>query len=121
MSASDDERRDFADRLRKMPLDTGVQHGLLAISRAMYPENRERFEHEFGHGTSSSKRDFLADLIDRPTCHMDLTETIVTVYGEICIWKCSVCGQECEEINGVYEYCPHCGAEVLDGTVDSSD
>ena len=112
---SDEERRAMADSLRH---DAAYENGSLSewwgrlqyiiLDEDDFPNPEKLFNS-------------LADLIDRPTCHMDLTETIVTVYGEICIWKCSVCGQECEEINGVYEYCPHCGAEVLDGTVDSSD
>lgn len=55
-----------------------------------------------------------ADLIDRPTCHMDLTETVETDKGKVRVWECSGCGREHEETNGAYGYCPHCGAEVVD-------
>lgn len=57
----------------------------------------------------------LAELIDLPTCSMDKTESLKTEGGEtVNVWECSTCGQECEEINGSYEFCPHCGAEVVD-------
>ena len=57
----------------------------------------------------------LAELIDLPTCSMDKTESLKTEGGEtVNVWECSNCGQECEEINGSYEFCPHCGAEVVD-------
>ena len=55
----------------------------------------------------------LADLIDRPMCLMDLTETMRTDCGDVHVWECDRCGQECEEVNGSYEFCPHCGAEVV--------
>lgn len=54
----------------------------------------------------------LADLIDRPTCRLELTD--VETYGNIKvrIYECSECGRTCEEIYGKYERCPHCGAVV---------
>lgn len=54
----------------------------------------------------------LADLIDRPTCLLELTD--VETYGNIKvrIYECSECGRTCEEIYGKYERCPHCGAVV---------
>lgn len=56
----------------------------------------------------------LADLIDRPTCRLELTA--VETYGNIKvkIYECSECGGSCEEIYGKYAHCPHCGAEVID-------
>lgn len=56
----------------------------------------------------------LAELLDHPTCTMEKTDYYKTESGEtVNVWECSNCGQECEEINGSYEFCPHCGAEVL--------
>lgn len=54
----------------------------------------------------------IADLIDRPTCRLELTD--VETYGNIKvrIYECSECGRTCEEIYGKYERCPHCGAVV---------
>lgn len=56
----------------------------------------------------------LADFIDRPTCHLDLTD--VETHGNVNVrcYECSECGRPCEEIYGKYERCPHCGAEVVD-------
>lgn len=57
---------------------------------------------------------FLVHLIDWPTCHMDATDSTHTIDGElVVVWECSNCGQEHEEVNGAYEFCPHCGAEVV--------
>lgn len=59
--------------------------------------------------------DALADLIDQPMCSMDKTDSYEAERGEIVnVWECSKCGQTCEEINGSYEFCPHCGAEVYE-------
>lgn len=121
---SNDERRDFARRLREIPLGTGVQHGLLALSRAMYPTNRERFDHQFGHGNSSSKRAFLVGAVERPTC-----EDI----GDERAFVCSDCHCRVDRWHGDVEtdpitptmmvsvvgpisphYCPNCGAEVVE-------
>lgn len=57
--------------------------------------------------------EILADLIDRPTCSLDLTD--VETYGnvKVRIYECSECGRTCEEIYGKYERCPHCGARVV--------
>lgn len=48
------------------------------------------------------------------TCHFDQTDEIPTISGMIRVWECSDCGRECEELNGVYEYCPHCKAKVVE-------
>lgn len=57
----------------------------------------------------------LAELIDLPTCSMNKTGSLKTEGGEtVNVWECSNCGQECEEINGSYEFCPHCMAEVVE-------
>ena len=48
------------------------------------------------------------------TCHFDQTDKIPTTSGMIRVWECSNCGRECEELNGVYEYCPHCKAKVVE-------
>lgn len=56
----------------------------------------------------------LADLIDRPTCRLELTD--VETHGNVKVrcYECSECGRPCEEIYGKYERCPHCGAVVTD-------
>ncbi len=56
----------------------------------------------------------LADLIDHPTCRLELTAVETHGNTEVRIYECSECGRTCEEIYGKYERCPHCGAEVLE-------
>lgn len=45
------------------------------------------------------------------TCHMDMTEE---GEGRYRMWECGECGHSCEDVFGSYEYCPHCGAKVVD-------
>ena len=48
------------------------------------------------------------------TCCLDLTETIESGNGVLLrYWECSECGRTHEEVEGEYEYCPHCGAQVI--------
>lgn len=57
----------------------------------------------------------LAELVDHPTCTMEKTDSCKTERGEtVNVWECSNCGETCEEINGSYEFCPHCMAEVVE-------
>lgn len=60
----------------------------------------------------------IADLIDRPTCRLELTAVETHGNTKVKIYECSECGRSCEEIYGKYERCPHCGAEVKDGAQD---
>lgn len=55
----------------------------------------------------------LADLIDRPTCRLELTDVETHGNAKVRIYECSECGRTCEEIYGKYERCPHCGAVVI--------
>ena len=56
----------------------------------------------------------LVELLDSPTCTMEKTDSYKTESGEtVNVWECSNCGETCEEVNGSYEFCPHCMAEVL--------
>lgn len=57
----------------------------------------------------------LAELVDHQTCTMEKTDSYKTISGEtVNVWECSNCGETCEEVNGSYEFCPHCYAEVVD-------
>lgn len=42
---------------------------------------------------------------------MDMTEE---GEGRYRMWECGECGHSCEDVFGSYEYCPHCGAKVVD-------
>ena len=58
--------------------------------------------------------DVLAELMDHPTCTMEKTDSCKTEMGEtVNVLECSNCGETCEEVNGSYEFCPQCGAEVV--------
>ena len=46
------------------------------------------------------------------TCHVDLTES--NEPANINTWECSLCGRSFEEAYGSYEYCPHCGARIVE-------
>lgn len=68
---------------------------------------------KLGHEVEKETYAALADLIDCPTCSLDLTD--VETYGDakVRIYECSRCGRTCEEIYGEYERCPHCGGVVV--------
>lgn len=55
----------------------------------------------------------LADIIDRQTCRLDLTDVETHGNVKVRIYECSRCGRTCEEIYGKYERCPHCGGVVV--------
>ena len=56
----------------------------------------------------------LVELLDSPTCTMEKTDSYKTESGEtVNVLECSNCGETCEEVNGIYEFCTHCTAEVL--------
>ena len=46
------------------------------------------------------------------TCRADLTEANELV--NINTWECSLCGKSYEEAYGSYEFCPHCGARIVE-------
>ena len=100
---SDDERREVAARMREIMRDD--PHGWLDImvSRAVADV--------LGEGVTVGET--LADLIDRPTCRLELTDVETHGNAKVRIYECSECGRTCEEIYGKYERCPHCGADVV--------
>lgn len=64
-----------------------------------------------GEGMAFSRRvsDLVADLIDRPTCH-----AVQPAPGGFL--ECSRCGADVwADVEAVTNYCPMCGAEVVDG------
>lgn len=40
---------------------------------------------------------------------MSLIETETIKSANVHVLECSACGHTCEQVNGDYEYCPHCG------------
>lgn len=116
---TDKERREVANKLRertkhKLAKGESMQH-MFSETLGVY---RTYDYGEFGlvkeSETWKNIVNLLADLIDRPTCRLELTD--VETYGNIKvrIYECSECGRTCEEIYGKYERCPHCGAVVVD-------
>lgn len=109
MRINDNQRREVAERLRQRA-DAHYAVEASRVARAL------GLEYEV-YGTvvtfNSAAVQALADLIDRPTCRLDLTD--VETYGnlKVRIYECSECGRTCEEIYGKYERCPHCGREVV--------
>lgn len=55
---------------------------------------------------------------ERSECHADEAETIecIRIRGRrltVHVMECSACGRTYEHVNGPYEYCPRCRAEVV--------
>lgn len=105
---SDEERREIAENLRREIL----------YARGSLGDWWMRL-----HEAVTGSEDFpcpqetmaaIADLIDRPTCRLDLTDVETHGNTKVRIYECSECGRTCEEIYGKYERCPHCGAVVVD-------
>lgn len=131
---SDKERREVAERLRALPIDTYAainewEKGGLFIDENLSDEADYSqihgavlgcFPAEHMHPIDYKElHERLADLIDRPTCH--------NASGCDNVFKCSECGAEFEPIavNGnecgdvFYTplkplYCSACGAEVVE-------
>lgn len=104
---SDYDRREVAARLREhsgAKLFTGDD-----VERLIWAEPSG-----FRPKDADTNYNLLADLIDRPTCHLELTDVETHGNAKVRIYECSECGRTCEEIYGKYERCPHCGAEVVE-------
>lgn len=103
---SDEKRREVAKRMREYDV-------LEFRESAIVP-----FLDFLGHGYVNWRAiiDELADLIDRPTCHVVEHKTHCGSYG--CeeagtLWVLS-CGDECvNDSDFPPRYCPECGAEVV--------
>lgn len=113
MRNSDQERREIAANLREsrdfvssLPKVSLEQNALDTFERVL----------ECVHYEGGNLFDYLADLIDRPTCRnvYDETEMGACENG----FKCSECGELVEDyegycIKGTFNYCPKCGREVV--------
>ena len=103
MVINDDERRKVAAKLREP-------------KESLWPyadDELIRLRREVGCVPRQDLYERIADLVDRPTCHLVLTDTETHGNAKVRIYECSECGRTCEEIYGKYERCPHCGAEVV--------
>lgn len=107
---TDEERQEAVEDLRN--LSSG--------NRVLYKEEFYELLDEtvmppfIGYHEMNDVFERLADLIDRPTCRLELTDIETHGNAKVRIYECSECGRPCEEIYGKYERCPHCGAVVID-------
>ena len=94
---SDTERREVAARMRKYDVAEFKESAIVPFLEIL------------GHGYTGWRGvlDELADLIDRPTCRKLIPDEME---GYV---FCSNCGAEIGEY-GVPNYCPSCGAKVVD-------
>lgn len=101
---TDEERREVAVKIREIHRDVMCIPFYAAVQQAL--------SEIIPHGADYCLA--LADLIDRPTCRLELTAVETHGNTEVRIYECSECGRTCEEIYGKYERCPHRGAEVIE-------
>lgn len=121
---SDEERRKVARRLRKLDhvvtnRDT-IESGVNKFIKAVYVD-RPYSPIECSTRNLCGLAMTLADLIDRPTCRNVDDEVYDEYEGGCCEngFKCSKCGElveDCEgyRVKGTFNYCPNCGAEVVE-------
>ena len=102
MRISDDERRDVAARLRKT-------RGIMAFVEALGIDPDGDW-----YWTDVSRR--VADLIDRPTCH--ICETDHECEGSV---RCDRCRMTFMRPWEPFKYCPECGARVVSSDDASRD
>lgn len=113
-----EERREVAERLRKEAngYRRNRAHGVRTeIDLGDVPGVFQDMTHFcWLHGTvrCEDMLDRLADLID-PTCHIEDDDWA----SQQCMGpmlSCDRCGNAFPEINGPYQYCPCCGARVVE-------
>ena len=98
---SDQERRETAARLRALDIHDwyDCEDEIDSLESAIECDVDQRFEPQtWWHR--------LADLIDRPTTHIDVNE-----HGRACCANCG-CNDWC--LADGSRYCPNCGAEVVE-------
>lgn len=96
---TDNERRDVAQKLRE------PKESLLA-----YPDDELiRLRRETGCPRGQDFYEHLADLIDRPTCH--ISDTDHEFEDSV---RCDRCLTTFNRPWEPFKYCPNCGAEVVD-------
>lgn len=101
---SDKQRRAVAARMREIMRQ--YPHGFLDNMIA------QSILDVMGEGVTIGET--VADLIDRPTCRLDLTDVETHGNVKVRVYECSRCGRTCEDVYGKYERCPHCGGVVVE-------
>ena len=113
---SDKERREVAAKLReraKKPLGKSMQR-MFSDTLGIYTPNNGWWNPEKATAHWTEIVNYLADLIDRPTCHDVLGEK-----AHSDDFECSECGFSINtwDMDGAWLticYCPNCGAEVVE-------
>lgn len=103
MTFTSDERREVANELRDLA-DTGC----IRYAEEFYEELREIVAFDLD-GSFDGVANSLADLIDRPTCH--ISETDHEFEDSV---RCDRCRTTFNRPWEPFKYCPNCGAEVVD-------
>lgn len=100
---SDEQRREVAKELRKL-----TTPGCIRYAEEFYEELREIVASDLD-GSFEGVANSLADLIDRPTCH--IRETDHEFEDSV---RCDRCRTTFNRPWEPFKYCPNCGAEVVD-------
>lgn len=120
MRISDDERREVAARLRertKKPMGESMQR-MLTETLGMYAHNIGWMNADKATNRWDVIVNYLADLIDRPTCTMTYKpEWSDDEIYPTSAYQCSNCGSVVNE--GITEYCPSCGCRVSNFETES--
>lgn len=101
---TDEERREVAEKMRGYDVSEFKESAIVPFLDCL----------GVGYLNWREVLDSLADLIDRPTCRLVLTDTETHGKAKVRCYECSECGGACEEIYGKYERCPHCGCVVVE-------
>lgn len=117
MIIMDDERIAAAKALReraKRPLGKSMQlmfSETLGLYRACVGRERQTKATE----TWANIVNYLADLIDRPTCNAYEDWDYMEFYSpDVRVWACQRCGERFPVLRGSLPlYCPVCGAKVV--------
>lgn len=121
---NDKKRSEVAQKLRELDMsdievdgciiDSPKYLGLLLMRMLDAAcDYRDGLRYFPGFFSAQAVVELFADLIDRPTCSLDLTDVETHGNAKVRIYECSECGRSCEEMYGEYERCPHCGARVV--------
>ena len=116
---SDKERREVAAKLReraKKPLGKSMQR-MFSDTLGIYTPNNGWWNPEKATAHWTEIVNYLADLIDRPTCRNIYDESKCGACANG--FECSECGNVVEDgdgwlVNGTFNYCSECGAEVVE-------
>ncbi len=107
MKATNEERRDVADGLRKLA-QAAAAGELISVAEVMDELGVDMEDRD----VYPERVEWLADLIDRPTCRYESVYASKEAQGHAPNrYACSACGNR--RLLSKPNYCPICGAEVV--------